>query len=107
MIDYVCKCGARWCKLWRQYNTFLNHIELMCVDCAGKDRNVDVSSVNAEGYIDSRYGKTDQIDGLVPAVPTIEKDTFWGYTSVPPDRVKWWRELPTRPVVDVPIVVET
>lgn len=32
---------------------------------------------------------------LIPAVPD-EDGIFWGYTSVPEDRCKWWNELPTR-----------
>ncbi len=36
----------------------------------------------------------DQIGWLVPAVPTKEGDTYWGYTSVPQAGVKWWERLP-------------
>lgn len=32
--DYICTCGAKNVKLWRQYSMFLNHIELMCADCS-------------------------------------------------------------------------
>lgn len=32
---------------------------------------------------------------LMPWVPTEDGFT-WGYTSVPPDAVDWWRNLPTR-----------
>jgi len=32
---------------------------------------------------------------LVPAVPTEQADTFWGYSSVPIAGVAWWRALPT------------
>ncbi len=32
---------------------------------------------------------------MVPAVPDAHGD-FWGYTSVPSDKCKWWEELPTR-----------
>lgn len=31
---------------------------------------------------------------MIPAVPD-EDGEFWGYTSVPEDRCKWWEELPT------------
>ncbi len=98
-IVYECtQCGAKDCKLWRDYNAFLKHQELYCVTCAGKAQDKDVSSMDAEGYRESEYGKTDQIGWLVPAVPTKEYDTFWGYTSVPQDLVDWWRALPTFPV---------
>ena len=34
------------------------------------------------------------IGWLVPAVPTEEGNTFWGYTSVPYQGVYWWDNLP-------------
>lgn len=93
-IVYECgKCGAKDCKLWREYNAFLEHQTLYCVNCAGKNQNKDVSGINSEGQFPSG---SDQIGWLIPAVPTKEYDTFWGYTSVPTDLVNWWRELPTR-----------
>lgn len=42
----------------------------------------------------SEKERTDQIGWRVPAVPTQEGDTFWGYTSVPEDGCDWWRKLP-------------
>lgn len=100
---YVCSvCGARGCKLWRQYQTFAEHIELLCCDCAGKDQERDVSSMNEEGmrltpeYSWSRDQRSDQIGWLVPAVPTEVGDTYWGYTSVPEPGVQWWKRLPLR-----------
>ena len=39
----------------------------------------------------------DQIGWLVPAVPTEEGDTFWGYTSVPEPGCQWWYRLPAMP----------
>lgn len=88
MITYACeKCGASNCKLWRQYNTFLDYVELTCAPCTEKDqgRVIDLS-------------KGDQCGWMIPAVPTNDNETFWGYTSVPPDRVQWWKALPDRPV---------
>ena len=82
---YECgECGASGVKLWRQYQTFLDHQELFCQVCAEADQG----KLLADGY------STDQIGWLVPAVPTAEGDTFWGYTSVPEDRCIWWRALP-------------
>jgi len=96
--DYKCsKCGAQGIKMWRQYNTFADHIELMCGQCAledqGKkgpldDRGMRQSEVDNE--------KTDQIGWLVPAIPTEDESTFWGYTSVPASGVRWWKALPTK-----------
>jgi hypothetical protein len=99
---YEChSCGVHGCKLWREYQTFADRTELVCCDCAGKSQQEDVSSIDADGrrklgpdYPDDC--RTDQIGWRVPAVPTQEGDTFWGYTSVPADGVAWWRRLPTR-----------
>ena len=94
MIEYKCsKCGIESVRLWRQYQTFLDYVELMCVDCAEKDQNRP-SGFDKNG--NKILGQTDQIGWLVPAVPTIEDDTFWGYSSVPQDRVKWWYSLPLK-----------
>ena len=111
-IKYQCsKCGATNCKLWRQYNTFLNHIELLCCNCAEEDQNkvcgLDREKVK-EALKDPTLDETDrmflrhgsdQIGWLIPAVPTADGcETFWGYTSVPGDGVRWWKKLPLRPV---------
>ena len=96
---YRCSvCGAQGCKLWREYQTFADHITLECGPCAlmsqGKKGPID-----RDGFrpcdIRCRGQKTDQIGWRVPAVPTEEGDTFWGYTSVPQRGVDWWRRLPT------------
>ncbi len=121
-------CGAFGCKLWREYQTFANHTELVCCDCAGRSQKKDMSDIDAEGRRMSFYrltrrqrryrarhgtvgrrgarmvpaqepsGRTDQIGWRVPAVPTEDGEGFWGYSSVPDDGVKWWRALPTRQV---------
>ncbi len=84
---YRCKdCGKHGVKLWRQYQTFAEHIRLLCVDCAefNQNRKIDLSD-------------HDQCGWLVPAVPTFEKNApYWGYTSVPPEGVAWWKALPLR-----------
>lgn len=92
---YECvRCKASGVKLWRQYQTMLDHIELLCCDCAAKDQGKQLVDLQPSGF----WGEmqTDQIGWLVPAVPTEDGETFWGYTSVPEDRVLWWRELPNR-----------
>lgn len=150
---YKCgQCGATGCKLWREYNTFLEHQALYCVNCAGKNQKKDVTDADAEGKItwwfenrprlsiqhltlEGHYafvrglhvrmprkmkkqakkdflagfylgpmtkenmGRCDQIGWLVPAVPTEEGDTYWGYTSVPQPGCDWWRDLPTFPAM--------
>jgi hypothetical protein len=95
--DYKCSaCGAHGCKLWRQYNRIASAIELLCGSCALKDQRKS-GPIDADGYVhDDEIGqRCDQIGWLVPAVPTEDGDTFWGYSSVPPAGVKWWRALPT------------
>lgn len=97
VISYKCsQCHVSGVKLWRQYQVFLNHIELLCVDCALKDQD-KTWEVHAGGCRESEFGgMTDQIGNLIPAVLTAEGDTFWGYTSTPDDRVQWWKNLPLR-----------
>jgi hypothetical protein len=139
---YVChQCGARGVKLWREYNTFLDHQTLLCVKCAGaknkrsKSREnpklayrydqlfgnlnrisrhrrsrKNVRAINRlrnemrlldeklgsrlyEYMTPTSWGDTDSLGWLVPAVPTEEGDTYWGYTSVPAMGCLWWRSL--------------
>lgn len=86
-MDYLCsKCKARGLRLWRQSHTFLNHIELMCAECAEADQTEQIA----------RYASFHQvwepgIGDLIPARPTPEGDTFWGHTS---GDVEWWYKLP-------------
>lgn len=90
-VRYQCSgCGAVGVKLWRDYQMFLDHQTLYCVACAEKDQGKPCKLSAPDGEA------TDQIGWLVPAVPTAEGDTFWGYTSVPADRAQWWRDLPLR-----------
>ncbi len=128
--NYVCgECGASGVKLWRAYQTFLEHQSLRCLPCACKEQNkvrtptedgrslytdkinhwyrtADMEPGWWQGYnpekgppsdaIETRIEgeKTDQIGWRVPAVPTEENDTYWGYTSVPTPGVDWWQNLP-------------
>lgn len=97
--SYKChRCGAAGCKLWREYNTFLDHQVLLCARCAARRANTSIKSMDADGRRRiSLGGRTDQIGWYIPAVPTKENDTYWGYTSVPDEGVEWWRALPTFP----------
>lgn len=101
--DYSCSsCKSTGCKLWRQYNTFVVHLGLLCVDCALADQKKDPETlVDERGKHESvvgelEMGPTDQIGWLVPAVPTEDGESYWGYTSVPEAGCLWWRALPTR-----------
>lgn len=93
-VNYRCSaCGVAGCKLWRQYNTCACFIKLLCANCAREDQGVDYK-IDREGYHYWELGPCDQIEWLVPAVPTEDGYTYWGYTSVPEDGVSWWRRLP-------------
>ena len=102
--SYRCKtCKATKCKLWRYSNIFLDRQSLFCAKCAGKNQKIDTSKIDASGKISRFYnghnmGPSDQIGSLLPAVPTEENDTFWGYTSVPEPGCIWWRNLPSLPI---------
>jgi hypothetical protein len=109
--DYVCSsCKCSGVKLWRDYNTFLSHCELKCVECATptqieyeaknytEQNRAFLGALDPDGLFMFRSG--DQLGGLVPAVPTPDGETFWGYSSVPHEDVMWWYELPTYQDVD-------
>lgn len=114
--NYKCTtCGIHGCKLWREYQVFADMTELVCCDCAGKSQKEDVSQIDDAGLRPLNpeiYGsnqRTDNIGWRIPAVPTTDGSTFWGYTSVPDDGVLWWKKLPTRVVrtgQDSPDIVE-
>lgn len=97
--SYYCRhCGATNCKLWRDYQTFLENQTLLCAKCAAKEQGKDIASIDANGMRDSAVsGKTDQIGWRIPAVSTEGNDTFWGYSSVPQAGCEWWKKLPTHP----------
>ena len=98
-IPYKCStCGAENCKLWRLFNTFLSHQRLMCGPCALADQKQQ-GPIDADGcvYDESIQRHCDQIGCHVPAVPTLDGETFWGYSSVPIEGVDWWTSLPSYP----------
>jgi hypothetical protein len=98
---YKCNdCGATNCKLWREYNIFLSHQTLRCAVCAGKDQKKSVKTIDINGKMLSKWtgSRTDQIGSLIPAVPTEENDTYWGYSSVPTNGCDWWKHLPSLPI---------
>jgi hypothetical protein len=95
--NYICSvCGASGVKLWRSYSC--SCVELKCCDCAAKDQHKNISSIGQDGrYEDSSGLVSDSIGWYVPAVPSIEGDSYWGYTSVPAGDLFWWKSLPLRP----------
>lgn len=114
---YVCgQCGASGVKLWRKYQTFLEHQTVMCAACScrdqgGRGKDYSVSQLPSghvvvtttydpvkEPKLFKIYGGQDrggdQIGWRIPAVPTEDGDTYWGYSSVPAEGVAWWDALP-------------
>lgn len=104
-------CKKEGVKLWRDYQTFMDHQTLACAACAlEKAKKSDGLGVvyeaplTPEGLVRIHYvqeGKEpfghhlgDSIGWRVPAVPTEDGTTFWGYSSVPPEGVSWWKQLP-------------
>lgn len=103
--NYKCsRCAAHGVKLWRQYYTMTSHLTLLCCRCADPERATrmlpDGSSLSSGKYalvsdqIDDVVGKT---GSLVPAVPTVDCLTYWGYTAVPVAGCAWWCALPRWP----------
>lgn len=89
--NYVChKCEITGVKLWREYHAHLKDQSLLCSKCSGEEQRKDVSSITNEGKINN----SDQIGCRVPAVPTKENDTYWGYSFIPEEGQKWWKRLP-------------
>ncbi len=96
LSTYVCdNCGISGVKLWREYNTFLDYQSFLCAKCAGEEQKKDTSNIDETGLVESSIcGKTDQIGWRIPAIPTEDMETYWGYTSVPGPGVDWWKKLP-------------
>ena len=90
-------CKAHGCKLWREYQTCADYTILQCAECAAKDHEKNISDMDKDGRYTGKYGiKGDQIGWMIPAIPTVEGDTFWGYTSVPQAGCNWWYRLPNK-----------
>ena len=97
---YACgACGAKGIKLWRDVCCCASQVDLRCASC------MNCGDVDEGGYfIHKQYGiktdqcTTDELGSMVPAVPTECEDTYWGYTSVPDDGVRWWRSLPNKKI---------
>lgn len=92
--SYTCgNCSKNGVKLWRSTGTFLGGMSLRCAYCAVEEQQLDINRLSAAGKYDGDYGPTDQIGSRIPAIPSEENDTFWGYTSVPQDGCDWWDRL--------------
>ena len=96
--SYFCKtCDIEGVKLWRGIHS---SCEGWCAKCACAQAGLP-DDIDEEGRRMGTYGTSDQIYSplkglsLLPWVPAPDGGT-WGYTSVPPEGVEWWRALPTR-----------
>ncbi|HVM76940.1 MAG TPA: hypothetical protein VMU07_02180, partial [Candidatus Paceibacterota bacterium] len=100
--DYKCgNCGATNCKLWREYQTC--NPQLLCALCAAIDQKKDISTIDSNGCRLDDGMRSDQIGWYVPAVPTEDSHTYWGYTSVPGPGCRWWQGLPSLPPTNSPV----
>ena len=91
---YVCeKCRASGCKLWRLSGTISLKL-LWCLKCTLADAEPDVAErVNKE--LKAGCLASTQIGPMVAAVPCSDQPgVYWGFTSVPTDRILWWKALP-------------
>ena len=96
---YKCSvCSSTGIKLWRDYNTVLSAQTLMCAPVAMKNQGIDISTMTSDGRFksDDIHHYTDSIGWKVPAVPTEDESTYWGYFSVPMAGVLWWKNLPNK-----------
>lgn len=98
---YDCsRCEARGVKLWRQVTFVATNVELLCADCGRADQKLEPVEfqVDHEGNSPSKYLRDHhgcQLGNLLPAIPTEDGTTYWGFTSAPHASVCWWRALPT------------
>lgn len=84
--NYKCSvCDITGVKLWRE-SSFCLPVDLFCIECGKKNQDLPDWNFN------SKYGRTDQLGNLLPAVPT-EDGSFWGYSSVPSNDCRWWHQL--------------
>lgn len=95
--NYVCgDCGATGCKLWRFFHALLSHQKLRCAVCAGQVQKLTIVDINAQGrHVDPDGYRSNQIGYMVPAVPTEENDSYWGYLATPESGWLWWERLPS------------
>lgn len=92
--NYICdNCKVENVKLWRQSYAFLNDIKLLCFECSKKDQSKLDWNWQYSYSGETVFNNTDQIGSLIPAVPTEDCSTYWGYTSTPLEGCRWWHKL--------------
>jgi len=92
-MKYECHtCGSQNCKLWRESHCYSKDpIPLKCWKCL-EDFGHTINLSLTDQVHDSELNDVN----WVPAVP-YDEDSYWGYTSVPENRVQWWKNLPDKP----------
>lgn len=72
------------------------HLYRMPYDKPGWFTGYDPAKGSPEGAVEfkTQRERCDQVGSMVPAVPTEDGMTYWGYTSVPQSGVDWWHRLP-------------
>ncbi len=79
---YRCtECGRQGCRLWRKYGSYPR--ALRCLDCC----DAKPGDIGPRGQLTA--------GDMVPAIPTDDGSTFWGFWSAPPEAKEWWNRLPT------------
>ncbi len=88
---YVCgDCEAHGVKLWRDPDAFVALPRLRCAWCAEKHQR----AIRGRDWRRDPTFDGDHIGALLPATPTEDGSTFWGYTSAPRAACAWWKRLP-------------
>lgn len=91
--SYSCSvCHSHNVKLWRRYQSL--PVVLLCKNCVAAEENISPDQIDSNGTVADIDGlRSYSIGWHVPAILTEEEDSYWGYTSVPEDRIEWWRGL--------------
>lgn len=88
---YCSECGAKRVRLWREYQTMASRTVLECRACAMKSQDY-----TEEKLQDIPTRDDAAIGWRVAAIPCEDDETYWGYTSVPPEGLVWWKRLPVK-----------
>lgn len=76
-----CNCGG--VQLYRDYNTFVSCLDVLCANCLAKRNKTSLKKVLAGN-----------LNFFVCAIPVEDDATFWGVTSTPSAGCLWYSYLP-------------
>lgn len=98
-------CDTHGVKMWRMSNS--SCIEFRCFTCACLQEKVKATpSVDRKGVMKLSHGihvQSDQIGNLVPAIPSEDGSTCWGYSNASAEACQWWWSLPFYPLKRITI----